>query len=342
MLLLALLLAACSPALPPGADPYYLVGSAENRETLRGLFALLPREPEGSENEFAVIREIARNLARQGEYPRLVTFLTGRVAERPQDPYNTYYLFMTAFAYTRMDAYPAAALYFDRVVKNYPDMTIQDESIHLACLNQLITLVDSPERRVWYYEELISRFVDRIDAGAAYFMLGKAYEATGEWSGAIRAYAQYLPLRESNIPGYPNAADYARQLVDFSNSSKNWTYESQSALVAAVKTALDDGSSVQLERCRAKVNFFARTWEQEATDDLGMADFNLSDFMRATRIHYAPALDAGSNANEAYLRTWGWQNITTWYLYFRKIDFPQDPEIHGRWEWAGIYYGEKL
>ncbi|MDR1596788.1 MAG: tetratricopeptide repeat protein, partial [Treponema sp.] len=46
---------------------------------------------------------------------------------------------------------------------------------------------------------------------------------------------------------------------------------------------------------------------------------------------------------EAYLRTWGWsQYISTWYLYFRKINFPSDPEIHGRWEWAGIYYGEKF
>jgi len=43
------------------------------------------------------------------------------------------------------------------------------------------------------------------------------------------------------------------------------------------------------------------------------------------------------------LRTWGWhQYLSTWYLYFRKIYFPADPEIHGRWEWAGIYYGEKF
>ncbi|MCI6442425.1 MAG: tetratricopeptide repeat protein, partial [Spirochaetia bacterium] len=46
---------------------------------------------------------------------------------------------------------------------------------------------------------------------------------------------------------------------------------------------------------------------------------------------------------EAYLRTTGWSNyVNVWYLYFRKVNFPADPEIHGRWEWAGIYYGEKL
>jgi hypothetical protein len=74
-----------------------------------------------------------------------------------------------------------------------------------------------------------------------------------------------------------------------------------------------------------------------------MAEFNLSDFMRGNRIRYETELDAGSNANEAYLRTWGWsQYISVWYFYFRKINFPLDPEIHGRWEWAGVYYGEKF
>jgi hypothetical protein len=250
---------------------------------------------------------------------------------------------MTAFAYMQEESYPAAALYFDIIIKNYPDLTILGESVHLACLNQLITLVDKSEQKVWYYEELISRFADRIDLGAAYFMLAQAYEEIGEWNSAIRAYTQYLPFMASNVPGFPNADTYAKQLVDFNNSSKNWSFDSLNSLVNAIKTALDAGSPNRLEQYRAKVNFFARTWEQEAADDAGMSDFNLSDFMRVSRVRYNADLDAGSNANEAYLRTWGWsQYISTWYLYFRKIYFPSDPEIHGRWEWAGIYYGEKF
>jgi tetratricopeptide (TPR) repeat protein len=332
-------------ALRNGAaiDPYYITGSEETRETIRSLFILLTDEDSGGMGQFTVIREIANTYMKQKEYSKLISFLTNRVNLYPDDPYNTYYLFMTAYAYIQKDAYPVAALYFDRIIKNYPDMTILGESIHLACLNQLITLVDKSEQRVWYYEELISRFSDRIDLGAAYFMLAQAYEETGEWSGAIRAYTQYLPFVGTNVPGFPNADNYAKQLVDFNNSAKNWTFDTLGALVNAIKSALDAGSSNRLEQYRAKVNFFTRTWEQEAADDSGMSDFNLSDFMRQSRIRYSPELDAGSNANEAYLRTYGWsQYISTWYLYFRKIYFPQDPEIHGRWEWAGIYYGEKF
>jgi hypothetical protein len=201
---------------------------------------------------------------------------------------------MTAYAYIQQDAFPVAALYFDLIIKNYPDLLVRGESVHFIALNQLITLVKNQEQLVWYYEELISRFPDKIDPGVTYFMLGQAYERTGEWNGAIRA-------------------------------------------------ALDSANSARLLLYRAKVNFFARSWEQEDEDNAGMAEFNLSDFMRGNRIRYAPELDANSNASEAYLRTWGWsQYISTWYFYFRKIYFPPDPEIHGRWEWAGVYYGEKF
>jgi len=331
---------------PADVDPYFITGSETHRETLVNLFSLLAEaadEGPAAEYRFAIVREIANSYMRQKEYPRLINFLTGLAAANPDDPYVTYYLFMTAYAYVQEEAYPAAALYFDRIVRNYPDMTIQGESIHLACLNQLITLVDRSEQRVWYYEELITRFADRVDLGAAFFLLGQAYERIGEWNSAISAYTQFLPFLDSNVPGFPNAYAYARQLVDFNNSPKDWTFESLPALLAAVEEALDAGSAVRLGHCRAKVNFFARTWEQEEDDDAGMAEFNLITFMRSNRIHYADTLDKGSNAIEAYLRTTGWsQYISTWYLYFRKINFPADPEIHGRWEWAGVYYGEKF
>jgi hypothetical protein len=324
-------------------DPYYLTGSPSDRETLRDLFALLAEESAPGEDQCAVIREIANVYMRLKEYGKLIYFLNSRANMFPDDPYNSYYLLMIGYAYLRQDARPVAARYFDLIVKNYPDLTIMGESIHLACLNQLINLVDNPEQRVWYYHELISRFPEKTDPGVAYFMLAQSYERIGEWNGAIQAYTQHLPYVGTAVPGFPNADTYAKQLVDFNNSPKDWTFENLNVLVNTIKTALDGGSSARLWQYRAKVNFFARSWEQGETDDSGMAEFNLSDFMRGNRIRYADKLDAGSNANEAYLRTWGWsQYISTWYLYFRKIYFPADPEIHGRWDWAGVYYGEKF
>jgi hypothetical protein len=290
-----------------------------------------------------VVQEIANEYARLKEYARLINFLTAWTDKHPDDPYIAYYFLMTAYAYNQQEAYAVAALYFDLIIKNYPDLIVRGESVHFVALNQLITLVDNQEQLVWYYEELISRFPDKIDLGVSYFMLAQAYEATGEWNGAIKAYTQFLPYYGTVIPGFPDAYTYAKQLVDFNNSPKNWTFESLNSLIDTIQTALDAGNSYRLLQYQAKVNFFARSWGQEDEENAGMAEFNLSDFMRGNRIQYAGQLDAGSNANEAYLRTWGWsQYISVWYFYFRKISFPLDPEIHGRWEWAGVYYGEKF
>jgi len=323
-------------------DPYYLTGSHENREHLRNLFALLADGNNPPENTFAVVREIANSFAKAKEYGKLIHFLSGRTINFPHDPYNSYYLLMIAYAYMQQDSLPVAAQYFDLIVKNYPDLTVNGESIHFACLNQLIELTKHPVQQVWYYQELISRFSDKIDLGTTWFMLAQTYERIGDWSSAIYAYTRYLPLAGAMISGFPNAENYAHQQVDFSNSTKDWTFESLPALHSAITSALDAGNSRQLGRCQAKVNFFARSWGQSETDNSGVTDLSLSAFMRSNRIHYAKELDAASNSNEAFLRTWGWSEyLSVWYLYFRKIYFPSDPEIHGRWEWAGIYYGDK-
>jgi tetratricopeptide (TPR) repeat protein len=325
-------------------DPYYIIGDKDKQERLRNLWNLLEQtEVTEAEEQFSLAREIANTYARQKEYGRLVNFLGERINANPDDPYNAYYLLMIAYAYAQQEAYPVAAMYFDIIVKNYPDLLIQGQSIHFACLNQLISLVDDPHRRVKYYQELISNFPDKTDLGMDYFMLGQAYEQTGGWNLAIQAYTQFLPFIGTNIPGFPNADHYAKQIVDFNKSPKDWTFETLNGLVNTIKFVLAEGNGWQLGRYQAKVNFFVRSWAQEASDDSGMAEFNLPDFMRGTNIQYAPTLDPSSNATEAYLKTWGWnQYISTWYLYFRKIYFPLNPDIHGRWEWAGIYYGEKF
>jgi len=325
-------------------NPYYIIGSKDDKDNFTELFKQLHSEERGSESEFAVIREIAMSFARLNAYDRLIHFLSAQTINNPGDHYNGYYFMMIAFAFLQQDSEPIAALYFDIIVNNYPDLIINDESIHLVCLRNIINMDPKPERQVWYYEELISRFPDKIDLGTTYFMLGRACEQIGDWNGAIQAYTNYLPFTGTGtiIPGFPNADQYARQQVDFSRSPKDWTMESLPALRYAVQRALDDGNPSELMRYQAKVNFFARSWEQVENESSRMAVSNIAMFMSG-RIRYSPTLES-STANEAFLRTTGWSSISmqTWYLYFRKIYFPQNPEIHGRWEWAGIYYGEKF
>ncbi|GHU33048.1 hypothetical protein FACS1894172_10800 [Spirochaetia bacterium] len=316
---------------------YYRTGTAQQRREFQSLFTLLDQEP--GDERCAVIREIITRYLRQKDYGRLINFLNEQIKDG--DPYNAYYAFSIAFAYLQLNAPQVVFLYCDMILKNYPDVFVDGQSIHFACLNELIALDSNPESQVHWYQELIARFPEKIDAGVTYFMLAKAYEKTGAWNDAIKTYTKYLDFPGTIVPDYPDSDHYAKQLVDFNKSPKDWTFENLNTLVATIKSALNAGNSTQLWQYRAKVNFFARSWAQEATDDFGMADFNLGQFMSG-RISYTNQLDASSNAVEAYLRTWGWAQYSTWYLYFRKINFPADPEIHGRWEWAGLYYGEKF
>ena len=329
-------------------NPYFIGGTGEERATLKELFSLLAIETADSRERLAITKEISNIYLRQREFGTLINFLNEQLHRYPDDPYNAYYLFMIAFAHQQQEAYPVAALFFDMIVKNYPDLEVQGSSIHLTSLKQLITLVDDPRQRVWYYQELLTRFADQIDPGPIYFMLGQAYESIGEWNNAIRVYTRFLSHSHpgSDVPGFPDAHSYARRLVDFNNSARDWTFESLDALASAVMSALSAGSSTRLLRYHAKVNFFTRTWENEDSAvgaGAGHATFNLADFMRRARIHHANTLEVNPSGNEAFLRTWGWhQFLPVWYFYFRRIHFPPDPEIHGRWEWAGIFYGERF
>jgi hypothetical protein len=79
--------------------------------------------------------------------------------------------------------------------------------------------------------------------------------------------------------------------------------------------------------------------EARTSFDLGA----LGAFLQSSRVVADDQLDVYSNSGEAYLRTTNWNyRIPTWYLYFRRVNYPPDPEINGRWEWAGIYLGERF
>ena len=315
---------------------------------LRELFTLLAGQNGDSREQLAIVGEIAAIYLAQGEFGTLVNFLNDRLHAAPDDPYNAYYLFMIAFAHQQMGSEPVAALYFDLIVRNYPDLEIQGRSIHLVSLQHLITMVEDPRQRVWYYEELITRFREQTDSAPAFFMLGQSYAALGEWDSAIGAYTRFLAHAQpgASVSGFNDAYSYARLLVDLSNSPRDWTFASLDQLVQAVRSALDAGAPAQLMRYHARANFFTRTWENEDSaveTNAGHATFSVTDFMRRSRIQYANNIEISPNGNEAFLRTWGWHPfLPVWYFYFRRVHFPPDPEIHGRWEWAGVFYGERL
>jgi tetratricopeptide (TPR) repeat protein len=324
-------------------DDYFAVGPREKQKEISKLLEMLRRETKAGENRFILIQQISNNLLNTGYRDRLNFFLTDYVEKNPTDPYNAYYIFIVAQNHKNSKAFPFAAYYYRRILKNHPDILIRGQSIHLLCLKELITITEKPEYRINYYKELIARFKGEIDEGSILFFLAKTYESLGEWEQAIQAYTKFLKYPDTAIPGYADAQRSVMNLVAFHNSNKSWTRESLDELIKAVKSAIAERDARALARLRAGVNFFSMSWEQDDSESNTQVLFDLGSFLRGSKISYAKELDIDSNAREAYLETWGWSyRMPTWYLYFRKINYPGDPEINGRWEWAGIYFGEKL
>lgn len=322
---------------------YFIQAPGADARQLQDLFGLLDSNKLGMDERYAVTQKISSSLSTAEDYPRLVDFLADTVAQDPEGPYNARHLLTIAWAYSRQGADEVAALYYDRILKNFPDLTVNNESIHRACLRRLIDLSSDPAKRIEFRRELITRFPDKVDMGAELFLLGNDYESLGDWDAALDAYRRFLPSFIADIPGYPDAIQYAQQFIDLATIRKDWTYETLDELIGAVSVAMATGNARSLSKIRAKVGFFAMDWYQDKTDGNSQVLFDFSAFTSGTRIQRAEALDASSNSREAFLRTWGWtERISVWYLYFRKINFPADPEVHGRWEWAGIYFGEKM
>lgn len=310
------------------------------------LFSLLEKDGLEPVSRYAIVNQIATNLIALDDQQGLILFLTDWVESHPDDTYNAYWLLLTAYTYLSNGSEPIAEYYFDRILVNYQDLLVKGSSVHLTCLQNLIQISTNPRSRIRYFNELINRFPTNVSITELYLRLAVEYEKESDWDEALKAYSMFLAQPDSStiqIAGEPNAYKKARQLVAFSNSPKDWTYESLPALENAIKTAIRRYDWRSLDKYRAKVNFFSMSWKQDEMDPNATEEFSMKNFMRGNRVRFSANLDEMSTSNEAYLRTWGWsQYVSVWYLYFRKVNFPLDPDINGNWEWAGIYIGEKL
>ncbi|MBP7495620.1 MAG: tetratricopeptide repeat protein [Spirochaetales bacterium] len=338
VVLFAMLVMGCS-----SKDAYYAIGPKDKAKETEELLRLLRDEKQEDAGKFVLIQQIAHNLMAVGSIERLNVFLTTYVEKNPNDSFNAYYLYLVGQNYSMQNSPPIAAYYYNRVLRNHPDIIVQGNSIHFNCLQELIHLTKEPEYRINYYKEIQGRFPNKVDPGSTYYYMGKTYETLGEWEQAIQMYTKFLKYPETVIPENPDARQQIANYLAFHASDKKWIRESLEEIVNEIKNAIAQRDVKALLNLRAQVNFFAMSWEQDESESYAQAFFDLGTFLRGSTVRYAENLDIDSNAQEAYLETWGWTyRISTWYLYFRKIHYPQDPSIHGRWEWAGIYFGEKL
>jgi tetratricopeptide (TPR) repeat protein len=335
----------CIMALVPGCrrfEAYYHAGNYGDDARLGELFYLLGTEE--YEVRYVLLNQVSSIYSNLGEENKKILFLTNYVETNPTDPYNALYLAMAAETYESLNALPMAIHYYQRIIKNFPDCVLDGNSVHANSLKKLIKNTEDNDFKIEYYKELISRYSDYLDdVGTIYYYLAQTYEKIGEWDQSIQSYRKFLNYPDSRVPGEPDAYKKTRDKVDFFYSERNWTMSDLNELVTLIRNALRTKDMETLRRLRAKTDFFTMYWEQKDYDEERAKFFNIGSFLLPSDVVVSDKLDIDSNTREAYLKTSGWQYwIETWYLYFRRISFPFDPEIDGNWEWAGIYFGEKL
>lgn len=295
---------------------------------------------------YTIINHLMERRLESNDWNYVATFLSDYTARHTDDPYSSYWLLMAAYAYLRMDAKPFAEYYFDRILRSSNDLIVKGESIHYLCLKNLIQISNSPANRIRYFNDLIARFPQKSNVTELYYRLALEYEKENEWDGTLAAFREFLARPDAStiqIAGEPNAFNEAHRLVDFYNSSRDWTFSTLDGLVDAVKKAIAAYDWRTLDKLRTKVNFFSVSWKQDGETPKAQESFSMRSYMRGQRISFSRDIESGGTNDEAYLRTWGWsQYVSVWYLYFRRVNFPIDPEINGNWEWAGIYIGDRL
>lgn len=344
----ALALGGCENGLGllwPGVRQFSVRDRVQERDLGEALRILnspqLKKSPDFPVQRMLAARRVSTILIEDGQRAEAARLLSSLADDH--DSYEAWYLFAAGAVYESMRGAPIARLYFERILNTLPDMTIDGQSIHKTCLIKLLASDSPPAKKTAWFREFIQRFPDADEVGSFHFLLAKEYEKQGLWPQAIEEYRQFLPFFGVIVPGYSDAHDYARKMVEFNDSPKNWTYPNLSDLVSGIRKAIASRSPQALRGYMSKAGFFAMSWYKEGGDDSNSnVLFNFSNFMTRP-IYVAPTLDPSLNDSEAFLRTSGWTGyIPVWYLCFRRVDFPADPSVHGNWEWAGIYFGEKM
>lgn len=291
---------------------------------------------------FPVVERAARAVRETDGVDAMRAFLSNHVTRFPDDGNNGYYLTVVGDLYRDNRAYDLARQYYRRALLRYPDIRVRNVPTHKVAVNRLLTIVEEPRERIEYLHYLQDYYRDEIDRGLVAYNLGVAYEHAGRWDEAFESYRLFLALPHTRVPGDPSARQDITRRLAFYDSNRQWTHRNLDRLVASITAAIAAQNPAALLRYRAGENFFTMSWQQDETDaNSDIPTFDIGAFLRRSRVRFSSELEVGSNANEAYLRTWGWSHrIPTWYLYFRRIDFPADPEVHGNWEWAGILFGE--
>lgn len=329
-------------------DYYHYINKdyPESKE-LHQLFPLLNTHIDYSKNRFTVINEIIYILSNYESIGSLNLFVNEYINSHPDDPYNSFYTLKLGSEYLKREIYDFAETYIHKSVMVYKDLKIDNRSVHKEALETLTEITQDKKRRVFYYKKLIAEHSEELDLGQVHYYLAEALEAIEEWDEAIKSYTVFLDYPQTAIPSEPDARDDILKKVGFYHADKKWIERDLNTLIWRIRSAVNRKDYWSLDKYRA-YDFFVINWNSKYSDLKSSHPLDSVTLINMS-LTFDPKVDPMSTETEAFLGVSGnkwinsiWWVYPKWYFYFKKVDYPQDPEIHGGWEWVGIFLGEKL
>ncbi len=320
----------------------YLIGSEETQDKLKFLFETLS-DQETSEGRFIINLEISRILINLKQNSLRNAYLLEQIQWYPDDFCNSFYLNIIADDYQSRKMPKMAEKYYKRIIRNYPPIINKGEELQTNVLEKLSEISSHPEERIHYSDLLLKLKPEDKKIAKTYYNLATAYETIGEWPTAISIWKKFLAAPQAGMEKEETLRkDISKKVRFYEYQPKDWAYRELDPLLAAIRSAISNRNNDAIKRNMSKIDFFTLSWGQDDQEANYKFVYDLATFIRRFPIKFNPKVERNANDTEAYWETYNWNyRIRTWYLYFQRIDFPADPSLHGKWEWAGIYFGEK-
>lgn len=302
------------------------------------------------EADFVRIATIQQALGDLKLHREAVDFLQSPQVQRLCPQYAPLLTYFQAMHYHALGYTPLAIHLVRRLEKEAGEIVYRGNSLRPALLDFLVRNGSEALERLRWIRALSAIATARQMPIELSHQLGRAYQEVGFWDKAIQTYRFTLSL-----PGARDRLDkgeYNRMktLVAYHANPPNVISRSLPWLVSRIREALERGDVWALSSLQSRADFVIQYWGQERahhpnpdpeTFFLGLLQFS-RNLEGAITVRWDPSPHEMSTDDEVYIKTTNW--YADWlnaYFYFRKIFYPPRADIHGSWEWAGLYLGGK-
>lgn len=273
-----------------------------------------------------------------------IQLLKKHIADYPTDSYNSKYLSLIATLYLDINIPLQAGYYFNKAISTSSNNTTPYIDFHI--LQSLAEIELDTRKKISYLEMLLTLYPQKTNLIHTHYTLGTLYDTLLDWDNAYTHYQKMLSATNLTQSSQINTIDVekiyfrmARKKNNSPYSKKNRTWHTLEESRKVILNGLYSKSENYLKSLQAP-GFFTAQWEESPISlNAHIDSFDMVPIIKRSNLRVSPTFQY-LNEHEVLWPTYGWERLGTWYMVIRKIQQPDIITDNGKWEWAGIYFGE--